>query len=488
MTGVTEFESSESSNSYFDNSSIRENNENFSSGSLDIFAVDNYLFPSSSSSSSSLSLSLASRSFSSLDVQNLNGEHFSSFEKFGHLNSVRRNFSSCTNSENIGNNSQNPNQSSSNITLSGVDPQSVEFGSLPEFDFLDSCPIFYTCSSFSTIPVKRENFTPIETEAITEKSNSANSPTSMPPIRSLSLLEEMNIGPLLIGELSHKLNTFRSVRQSAEELFDRVLVHERASLEKFISDKNDLEEKNNFNFSDFEAQAAKEAKKSFESQSQRIEHFESLAALCFRHCVNQHEIEIMAKKKSPRAPKKLLNLDKLAQILNLITNKNNSPPIASPRTQAQSPAQYTEHKLTKYQKIIEEIILECEQSSAASLTSQALINRPLLVEACKPSFIQYASLFVLNLLVVELTISILNRAVQLGICQRRNHNSLSAAALFLSMSLEGIPITQHEFCRKISLTEVTLRKVIRELGQEWEKLVTPDYKPKNLPHFIQKKS
>ena len=78
----------------------------------------------------------------------------------------------------------------------------------------------------------------------------------------------------------------------------------------------------------------------------------------------------------------------------------------------------------------------------------------------------------------------LNAAVRLNLSHRRNHSSLSAAAIFLACALQGVRLTQHDFCLAIGLTEVTLRKVNKELGAHWRRLVPKGYKEKAIPAFL----
>ena len=85
-----------------------------------------------------------------------------------------------------------------------------------------------------------------------------------------------------------------------------------------------------------------------------------------------------------------------------------------------------------------------------------------------------------------LAIDVLNAAVRLNLSSRRNHTSLSAAALFLACCLQAVRLTQHDYCQQIGLTEVTLRKVNKELGLHWKQLVPADYIPKAVPQFLLK--
>ncbi|PHT24563.1 hypothetical protein CQW23_35727 [Capsicum baccatum] len=62
-------------------------------------------------------------------------------------------------------------------------------------------------------------------------------------------------------------------------------------------------------------------------------------------------------------------------------------------------------------------------------------------------------------------------------CTRRNPISISAAAIYLACQLEDKRKTQAEICKVTGLTEVTLRKVYKELLENWDDLLPSSYKP-----------
>lgn len=62
-------------------------------------------------------------------------------------------------------------------------------------------------------------------------------------------------------------------------------------------------------------------------------------------------------------------------------------------------------------------------------------------------------------------------------CTRRNPISISAAAIYLACQLEDKRKTQAEICKVTGLTEVTLRKVYKELLENWDDLLPPNYTP-----------
>ncbi|CAM8946825.1 unnamed protein product [Rhodiola kirilowii] len=57
-------------------------------------------------------------------------------------------------------------------------------------------------------------------------------------------------------------------------------------------------------------------------------------------------------------------------------------------------------------------------------------------------------------------------------CTRRNPISISAAAIYLACQLEDKRKTQAEICKITGLTEVTLRKVYKELLENWDDLAS----------------
>ncbi|KAK4778128.1 hypothetical protein SAY87_018315 [Trapa incisa] len=62
-------------------------------------------------------------------------------------------------------------------------------------------------------------------------------------------------------------------------------------------------------------------------------------------------------------------------------------------------------------------------------------------------------------------------------CTRRNPISISAAAIYLACQLEDKRKTQAEICKVTGLTEVTLRKVYKELLDNWDDLLPSNYTP-----------
>lgn len=73
-----------------------------------------------------------------------------------------------------------------------------------------------------------------------------------------------------------------------------------------------------------------------------------------------------------------------------------------------------------------------------------------------------------------LAMDIVDRIVKYNVCHRRNPISVAAAAIYLACQLDSVRKTQTEICRVTSLTEVTLRKVYKELNVERKRLI-PDW-------------
>lgn len=80
----------------------------------------------------------------------------------------------------------------------------------------------------------------------------------------------------------------------------------------------------------------------------------------------------------------------------------------------------------------------------------------------------------------RLAMDIAEKTTKLGICPRRNPVSISAAAIYLACLLDGVRKTQMEICKATipGLTEVTLRKVYKELNQKRQELI-PDWYTKH---------
>eukprot|EP00960_Hanusia_phi_P026890 746522-Hanusia_phi.AAC.6 len=75
----------------------------------------------------------------------------------------------------------------------------------------------------------------------------------------------------------------------------------------------------------------------------------------------------------------------------------------------------------------------------------------------------------------QLAITIGENATTHNVCTRRNPISIAAAAIYLACNLEDQKKTQTEICKVTGLTEVTLRKVYKELLQEHDKLIPSTY-------------
>ncbi|ERN17516.1 hypothetical protein AMTRI_Chr13g92580 [Amborella trichopoda] len=90
---------------------------------------------------------------------------------------------------------------------------------------------------------------------------------------------------------------------------------------------------------------------------------------------------------------------------------------------------------------------------------------------------RFCSLLQLNKSTQDLATHIGEVVINKCFCTRRNPISISAAAIYLSCQLEDKRKTQAEICKVTGLTEVTLRKVYKELLENWDDLLPPNYTP-----------
>jgi transcription initiation factor TFIIIB Brf1 subunit/transcription initiation factor TFIIB len=75
----------------------------------------------------------------------------------------------------------------------------------------------------------------------------------------------------------------------------------------------------------------------------------------------------------------------------------------------------------------------------------------------------------------KLAIELGENAMLHNVCSRRNPMSIAAAAIYLACNLEDQKKTQTEICKVTGLTEVTLRKVYKELLVEHAKVIPSSY-------------
>lgn len=90
---------------------------------------------------------------------------------------------------------------------------------------------------------------------------------------------------------------------------------------------------------------------------------------------------------------------------------------------------------------------------------------------------RFCSLLQLNKATQDLATHIGEVVIDKCFCTRRNPISISAAAIYLSCQLEDKRKTQAEICKVTGLTEVTLRKVYKELLENWNDLLPSNYTP-----------
>jgi transcription initiation factor TFIIB len=90
---------------------------------------------------------------------------------------------------------------------------------------------------------------------------------------------------------------------------------------------------------------------------------------------------------------------------------------------------------------------------------------------------RFCTLLQLNKSAQELATHIGEVVINKCFCTRRNPISISAAAIYLACQLEDKRKTQAEICKITGLTEVTLRKVYKELLENWDDLLPSNYTP-----------
>lgn len=90
---------------------------------------------------------------------------------------------------------------------------------------------------------------------------------------------------------------------------------------------------------------------------------------------------------------------------------------------------------------------------------------------------RFCTLLQLNKSAQELATHIGEVVMNKCFCTRRNPISISAAAIYLACQLEDRRKTQAEICKVTGLTEVTLRKVYKELLENWDDLLPSNYTP-----------
>ncbi|RLN19788.1 uncharacterized protein C2845_PM02G34510 [Panicum miliaceum] len=109
------------------------------------------------------------------------------------------------------------------------------------------------------------------------------------------------------------------------------------------------------------------------------------------------------------------------------------------------------------------------------------LSQPLNSNSIAVHMPRFCSLLQLNKSAQELAAHIGEVVVNKYFCTRRNPISISAAAIYLACQLEDERKTQVEICKVTGLTEVTLRKVYKELLENWDDLLPPDYTPATPP-------
>ncbi|OMO52897.1 Transcription factor TFIIB [Corchorus olitorius] len=90
---------------------------------------------------------------------------------------------------------------------------------------------------------------------------------------------------------------------------------------------------------------------------------------------------------------------------------------------------------------------------------------------------RFCTLLQLNKSAQELATHIGKVVINKCFCTRRNPISISAAAIYLSCQLEDKHKTRDEICKVTGLTEVTLRKVYKEVLENWKDLLPSNFTP-----------
>ncbi|CAN0924541.1 Plant-specific TFIIB-related protein 1 [Linum grandiflorum] len=105
------------------------------------------------------------------------------------------------------------------------------------------------------------------------------------------------------------------------------------------------------------------------------------------------------------------------------------------------------------------------------------LSQPLNSNSISVHMPRFCTLLQLNKSAQELATHIGEVVINKCFCTRRNPISISAAAIYLACQLEDKRKTQAEICKITGLTEVTLRKVYKELLENWDDLLPSNYTP-----------
>ncbi|KAL2241357.1 UNVERIFIED_CONTAM: Plant-specific TFIIB-related protein 1 [Sesamum indicum] len=135
-----------------------------------------------------------------------------------------------------------------------------------------------------------------------------------------------------------------------------------------------------------------------------------------------------------------------------------------PRTlqEISSAANLPQKEIGKYIKILGEALQLSQPINSNSIS----VHMP-----------RFCTLLQLNKSAQELATHIGEVVINKCFCTRRNPISISAAAIYLACQLEDKRKTQAEICKVTGLTEVTLRKVYKELLENWDDLLPSNYNP-----------
>ncbi|CAM6105022.1 unnamed protein product [Calypogeia fissa] len=111
------------------------------------------------------------------------------------------------------------------------------------------------------------------------------------------------------------------------------------------------------------------------------------------------------------------------------------------------------------------------------LSDALKLSQPINSNSISVHMPRFCNLLQLSKTTQDLATHIGEVVINKSFCTRRNPISISAAAIYLSCQLEDKRKTQTEICKATGLTEVTLRKVYKELLENLTHLLPPGYTP-----------
>ncbi|WZY67995.1 hypothetical protein YC2023_000235 [Brassica napus] len=126
------------------------------------------------------------------------------------------------------------------------------------------------------------------------------------------------------------------------------------------------------------------------------------------------------------------------------------------------------------------IAANVQQKEYIKILGEALqLSQPINSNSISVHMPRFCTLLQLNKSAQELATHIGEVVINKCFCTRRNPISISAAAIYLACQLEDKRKTQAEICKITGLSEVTLRKVYKELLENWDDLLPSNYTPQS---------